>query len=474
MKYILDPTKLRTTIAGGCGDEHMWYQILNYKKSDAGKASQNYIDTGVYTTTASVIAHNKAIAEKAKLLENARFGDTYLDNAYAQAAAAQAKHYGNTSRYLYNIARYISNGNIPTTASEADALDVILAAETSLPDPWTSKYDSLTTTNAFEYADGKVYQIKKYYRNGINMKNDRHWFYEKSERVGEVTVDSAGNAVFPSMRVDVTSKDNLMQRLVNQYREEAEQNIDRTTYQVNPDVKLHFDDSTTSASPIIDYYEKTGDTSPTVASPLQQVVDPDPYEKTGDTTPTTATMSDAALNALYEKAIEDYNNKAVNNVVNPDVNTQFGTDSTSVVVEKVTSNNPPGWDPSKYKQWNIPTGSGDAQINPSWNKSFTSSLGELFSTDSLADNGTGTVINTYNISKSSDDFMERLTSNTFNVRSEKIENMLNGMLTLMRERRNKSNSTPKRTATTRSRNQNREGIFTDENIPRQIERLSVG
>ena len=121
-------------------------------------------------------------------------------------------------------------------------------------------------------------------------------------------------------------------------------------------------------------------------------------------------------------------------------------------------------------------GSGDIevpQLTPGWNKSFSESMSTLFSDQSLADNTPGAVINSYNVTRSSDDVIQRLTSNTYNIRSEKIESMLTGMLTLMRERRQKA-SQPKKTVPTRSRNQNRDGIFTDEAIPKQIERLSVG
>ena len=121
-------------------------------------------------------------------------------------------------------------------------------------------------------------------------------------------------------------------------------------------------------------------------------------------------------------------------------------------------------------------GSGDTevpQLTPGWNKSFSESMSTLFSDQSLADNTPGAVINSYNVTRSSDDVIQRLTSNTYNIRSEKIESMLTGMLTLMRERRQKASQT-KKTVPTRSRNQNRDGIFTDEAIPKQIERLSVG
>ena len=122
-------------------------------------------------------------------------------------------------------------------------------------------------------------------------------------------------------------------------------------------------------------------------------------------------------------------------------------------------------------------GSGDmSQIIPfGLNNQIGSQISDLFSQQSLADNGVGpTVINAYKVSRSSDDIMNRLTSNTYNIRSEKIESTLMGMLTLMRERRQKSTQPKKQPVVTRSRNQNRDGIFTDETIPRQIERLSIG
>ena len=120
-------------------------------------------------------------------------------------------------------------------------------------------------------------------------------------------------------------------------------------------------------------------------------------------------------------------------------------------------------------------GSGDmSQIIPfGLNNQFTN-FRSVFTTIT-SDNGVGpTVINAYKVSRSSDDIMNRLTSNTYNIRSEKIESTLMGMLTLMRERRQKSTQPKKQPVVTRSRNQNRDGIFTDETIPRQIERLSIG
>lgn len=130
-----------------------------------------------------------------------------------------------------------------------------------------------------------------------------------------------------------------------------------------------------------------------------------------------------------------------------------------------------------HSQYSKYYGSGDmSQIIPmGLNNQIGSQISDLFSQQSLADNGVGpTVINAYNVSRSSDDIMNRLTSNTYNIRSEKIESTLMGMLTLMRERRQKSTQPKKQPVVTRSRNQNRDGIFTDETIPRQIERLSIG
>lgn len=149
-----------------------------------------------------------------------------------------------------------------------------------------------------------------------------------------------------------------------------------------------------------------------------------------------------------------------------------GLDPTSSSSSRLIANGTaPSWSKMNYTTNNL-SGSGDA--NPyGISSNISRGIMDIFS-QTPADNSGGTIINSYNVTGSSNDIMEKLTSNTYNIRSEKIENMLTGMLTLMRERRQKSNNKPTRTAKTRSRNQNREGIFTDESIPRQIERLSIG
>ena len=82
------------------------------------------------------------------------------------------------------------------------------------------------------------------------------------------------------------------------------------------------------------------------------------------------------------------------------------------------------------------------------------------------------IINQYTAagSKQTESQMQRLMSNTFNVRAIQIEQTLSEMLALMKEKNQRSRNR-RRVTSNRSLPEER---FSEEGIPQQVERLSVG
>lgn len=104
----------------------------------------------------------------------------------------------------------------------------------------------------------------------------------------------------------------------------------------------------------------------------------------------------------------------------------------------------------------------------------TSTLIDLFTTSQMTGGQTSApiVVNKYDIPQDNYEVINALLNNTYNVRSAEIEAMLDNMLMLMKER---NQQRKQRTTTTRSNKSPKgDALFSEQGIPRQVERLSVG
>ena len=104
----------------------------------------------------------------------------------------------------------------------------------------------------------------------------------------------------------------------------------------------------------------------------------------------------------------------------------------------------------------------------------TSTLVDLFTTSQMTGGQTAApiVVNKYDIPQDNYEVINALLNNTYNVRSAEIEAMLDNMLMLMKER---NQQRKQRTTTTRSNKSPKgDALFSEQGIPRQVERLSVG
>ena len=139
------------------------------------------------------------------------------------------------------------------------------------------------------------------------------------------------------------------------------------------------------------------------------------------------------------------------NVINPS-NIRSSTTTTTTTVPIVSRSNQ-----SSSSVWGNILGSGDTPID----------FGDMYQDASVAPiiiNQMGEPVDT-----SSD--IQALLTNTYNVKSEKIEGILEDMLKLMKEKNQRRRD---RQLTTTPKTQNTQTQFSNTDIPRQVERLSIG
>lgn len=123
--------------------------------------------------------------------------------------------------------------------------------------------------------------------------------------------------------------------------------------------------------------------------------------------------------------------------------------------------------------WSSPLLNGGGDTITTIPTGFNTTLNKLLDTGESSDQTAApVVVNNYAVDTNTEDVINALMSNTYNIRSEEIESLLAGMLKLMNERKKRG-----QTATTKSRTSKQsrnDAAFPDQGIPRQIERLSVG
>lgn len=156
------------------------------------------------------------------------------------------------------------------------------------------------------------------------------------------------------------------------------------------------------------------------------------------------------------------------NVINPGVNTSRSTTTTTTVGSKSSSAaGSSGW-------WDSIVGAGDAStiVPDTTGVSLMDQIGSIV--DPAISEGSPIIVNQYATQQpvDGDDPIGALLTNTYNVRSEKIESILEDMLALMKERNQRKRN--KQSAGLGLNNPTADTSFSTENIPRSVERLSVG
>jgi len=136
-------------------------------------------------------------------------------------------------------------------------------------------------------------------------------------------------------------------------------------------------------------------------------------------------------------------------LVNPDVNTKFESTMTTTVANG---------DMSSIIQQDIPP---------------LNNIDELFQYSSDMQSQQPVIVNRYRQSATTDmtENVKRIMDHTFNVRSVQIETMLSDMLKLMKER---NQQRKQQQLSTKPPRRKLDGEFQDNDIPKQVERLSVG
>lgn len=170
------------------------------------------------------------------------------------------------------------------------------------------------------------------------------------------------------------------------------------------------------------------------------------------------------------------------NVVNPGTNTSFPTSETTVTdafkaqsyIQNV-NNTAEAWR-ARNDFWNN-YGSGDeSTVIPDVNLGNTIADQIMSMADTSDQSGAPIIVNQYAAQQPVDgsDPINAILTNTYNVRSEKIESILENMLTLMKERNQRKRNQQSASSMGLSTRGDEASGFSNDDIPQSVERLSVG
>ncbi len=187
---------------------------------------------------------------------------------------------------------------------------------------------------------------------------------------------------------------------------------------------------------------------------------------------------------LWQVTQADGNNGT--NVINPGTNTSFPTTTTTTTTPPSTKHGGGGgsWGGSTSTAvgdaswWNSVIGGGDeSTVIPDMDLGGTI-MDQITAMTESADtsNGTPIIVNQYAAQQpvDGDDPVMAILTNTYNVRSEKIESILENMLTLMKERNQRKRNQQSAGSLGLSNPSSDASNFSTDDIPHSVERLSVG
>ena len=170
------------------------------------------------------------------------------------------------------------------------------------------------------------------------------------------------------------------------------------------------------------------------------------------------------------------------NVINPGTNTSFPTSETTVTdafkAQSYVQNVHDAAEAWRARNdfWNN-YGSGDeSTVIPDVNLGNTIADQIMSMADTSDQSGTPIIVNQYASQQPVDgsDPINAILTNTYNVRSEKIESILENMLTLMKERNQRKRNQQSASSLGLSTRGDEASGFSNDDIPQSVERLSVG
>lgn len=187
---------------------------------------------------------------------------------------------------------------------------------------------------------------------------------------------------------------------------------------------------------------------------------------------------------LWQVTRADGNNGT--NVINPGTNTSFPTTTTTTTTTDTGFHHSGGgsnWGGSASTAvgdaswWNSVAGNGDeSTVIPDINLGGSIADQIMSMADTSDQSASPIIVNQYAAQQPVDgsDPINAILTNTYNVRSEKIESILENMLTLMKERNQRKRNKQSASSLGLSARGDEASGFSNDDIPQSVERLSVG